>query len=1344
MAGLDLAGGGFDYSKALWDRIEERRRAERKLDQSKVDLLADPAKMDKLVSEYYSGISPAAGKVKKPNSYATKVDAVDAAIPEDHPQKGRPQQFRDRFTAALQDSIGYDEQIGDVLGAVAGQEAKELRDAPYRYKREKDAKFLGLFGGDDETIKKPPGYDEWREEQNRLDDERYSSENDILNPAKWAKNLGIAGALGAVVGGAIGGLSSAGAGLVPGAIAGAKSFMLWEAAARPVRAALQSGEWYQANMGSDSLVDKGQAIATDLGLEMAAGIAAAKLFEKPAKAAVHYALDKPFVQRVPRVVSEAEELRGLKAKMRMTPEVEAAQERFTDMKALVDNTTIDVGAKALPAPTPTSVTVTKSPAGMIAPKAQTSVIRMPAMSEKLPVAQEMPLFDKIKAMVQPEFIMASEEAQGVYSMMTQAERQKVDWLAAHLGSMEAAVKDVVDTKKLTQVMKIAEVRGAKELYRAGGGLRSGEWTDLLHYQGGAPHTPLRIERRFLPSEIEALEAEGIKMLEKHGFSIPALTAAGLGTVVGGSVLLSDLVFPDEAQGGLFTSVPKMFAGAVKDAAAAGKVEALVKKMGDAGLVIKAHVNPRMAPERFQQPLNVAKDAIKKYGSLEDAMVKGGTWLPKVARKLMTAGGLGDLLYKQNANAAVAMASVEQATVNNQQHILRKVLPSILERVKGSTGNSDAVIKRMEPLARQYVETAAVYESARTKMDAIEEGIKGLKKMTKGMKAGDKREFILSKLDEVQRGRYQKLAEQLEEYAPKRKAFMRDLDVAYKELAQEHAGTRLALAAEDTADFKKYPWLKALMSAEELEATTYIKALMRRYGDRIERAGHDIITGPYMHHARHPIWGKRDVAEKLSELQYIPGESIPFTKFFSRARSSRQLVPDIEYIMNRYVPDAERRINWSKFWDSGWREHAERLSMFPQHKEYWDTVKALAKPAEATSINKWANRYYAFEAINILGGSVAAAAKHLFKIEGTMAAFGVADTLKHSPLATMYTKRIIQEQLATGAVGKALGIKGPQGKKLYDEFLKSFTAMSRYQKTMAEMDLTAGIENYSTFLGKFDRWLQKAANTSSGMIKAVEWFDRAHSVIAATEIAAKKGLTVADAEYMVWDTIIKNNFLGGSLNPLWQKDPLVRAVFMFQNTPYKILERRLVTAIKSGKGVVRAGGHVFRNYNEQVAALNELQGIGRYVKGAEKTFKAGVLADAVKLMTEEKGAAGSSYIKQFIRDTLIGGAVIYGGGKLLDAEFTGHVVHFPFLKPDTEAPVISVAPILTGTYKTLHESGEDADDFMMTRFAHNWLGKKGLIPQQVWKMMRLTNDDIPEIYRGSKFKYLFSVPAKSAD
>ena len=1394
MAGYNRAGGDYGYSGWMTDALEARRKAEYELDKSKADLLTDPEKLDKLAATYYSSISPASQRVKKQTEFITKSDALDAAIPSDHPQKGRPQQFKERMAAAISDSIGYDEQTSDVIGAALGQEMAELGDAPYRYKREKDARLLGLFGGDDSSISKPPLYDEWREEQNRLDDTRFAKEDDILNPAKWAKDLTISAGLGAAVGGLLGAFTAGPAGILPGAAAGAKGFASWELMAKPIRTMLHQGEWHQANAASDSLVDNAQTIAQEFGMELAGGMALAKLFAKAPKALKPDQLLLPYVGSAkiynrrnplpaPDITSKPvasnikrldytgvapgggeaygpggngesilDELNRLKAKLG-DPD---AVERFQNLKEVAD---VAARRNVLPGPTmglPAPKWATKQApvvdAGSGAP------IRMPFAPEyTLPARVVVPKENPVTAIrnyLEPAFQTPTGRAVAEYVRMNTADRARVDELMPHLGSMEAAVRDVTETRKVKNIVVRLEGRELQQRdWQLAGGQRGwdrhtdellGAWDDTVTGSAALERNTLHYRQR---DEKQAREASS--MLGRFGFTIPALSATGVGAVVGGGVLLSDLIAPDEAEAGILSTViPKMFSGAVKKAASEGKVVDMIKKLGDAGLILKKNANPRMAPDRFQQPLNVAKIAIEKHGSLEDAMIKAGTWIPKVARKIMTAGGLGDLLYKSGSNAAVAMASVEQANIHNTQHMLKEVVPNILQRVKGSTGNTNEVLKATDALAREFVTTAAVYDAARTKADAIEATIEGLKKATKGMKVKEQREFVMSKLDKAQQGHYKKLLDTIEEYGPARKQFLKKVDAVHMDLAQKYAGTRIALAAEDTADFAARPWLKGMMSAEELEATTYVKAIFQRYKGRMVEGNHDVISGPYAHRPLHPAWAEKKNAEMLSELMYMPGESIPFTKFFSRSKSSVQLAPDIEYIMNKYIPDAEKRINWSKFWNSGWKEHAKKVSMFPQHREYWDMVKSLTKPAETTRMNTWANRYYAFEAINLLGGSVSAAAKHAFKLEGTAAAFGLAHTASASPLATMYTGRILREQLHmnpnVSKIATTLGIPKIKEKKLFDELLQSTTATSRYQNVIQEMELDAGLVQRTGFMQRFDKKLQDISSTTGGMIRVVEWWDRAHSVIAATEIAAKKGMTATDAEYMIFDTVLKNNFLGGSLNPLWQKDPLVRAVFMFQNTPFKIMERRLVTAIKAGQGTVRAGRHVWKTTKEQIAALEELQGIGRYVKGAEKAFKAGVLKDAIQLMNAEVGAGGRSFTKQFMSDALFAGAIIAGGGALADADLTGHVAHFPFLKAETEAPVISIAPILTGAYKTLHENGEDDDDFFATRFVHNWLGKKGLIPQQIWKAMRISEDDIPEAYKGSAFKYLFSVPAKSDD
>ena len=115
--------------------------------------------------------------------------------------------------------------------------------------------------------------------------------------------------------------------------------------------------------------------------------------------------------------------------------------------------------------------------------------------------------------------------------------------------------------------------------------------------------------------------------------------------------------------------------------------------------------------------------------------------------------------------------------------------------------------------------------------------------------------------------------------------------------------------------------------------------------------------------------------------------------------------------------------------------------------------------------------------------------------------------------------------------------------------------------------------------------------------------------------------------------------------------------------------------------------------------------------------------------------------------MYGGMVVWGLGGIMDADFMPHTFHLPFLSTfGGDKPQLAVSPFATAGYKllqgTLHPSDRaEQDEFWVTEFMQDWLGKKQLIPQTAFKVLRISNDDIPEVYRDSKLAYLFSVPAK---
>ena len=96
--------------------------------------------------------------------------------------------------------------------------------------------------------------------------------------------------------------------------------------------------------------------------------------------------------------------------------------------------------------------------------------------------------------------------------------------------------------------------------------------------------------------------------------------------------------------------------------------------------------------------------------------------------------------------------------------------------------------------------------------------------------------------------------------------------------------------------------------------------------------------------------------------------------------------------------------------------------------------------------------------------------------------------------------------------------------------------------------------------------------------------------------------------------------------------------------------------------------------------------------------------------------------------------------------TSQVWHVPFLKHGTKEPTLTVNPLLNSIFRTMGEREEAEEyglekDFMLTAMVKNWVRGSGYIPQTANKLLRISKQDIPEIYGGSKWQYFFSVPAK---
>jgi hypothetical protein len=432
--------------------------------------------------------------------------------------------------------------------------------------------------------------------------------------------------------------------------------------------------------------------------------------------------------------------------------------------------------------------------------------------------------------------------------------------------------------------------------------------------------------------------------------------------------------------------------------------------------------------------------------------------------------------------------------------------------------------------------------------------------------------------------------------------------------------------------------------------------------------------------------------------------------------------------------------WGKGKADGWWAHANSRMVkgSPLLNSFWQSLIEAGKPAADTATNKWLNRYAMFEVAMKIAFAPAVALKHVFKQLGTAATIGVRDT---STAFTTGSVAAIRNQLRASADQgwlKSLGIKGPGAKhKVTDELIGSFMQQNRLANVVTDLDLKLRPEAF------WDEWLGKFNNVGSIPVGVVEAMDRGTSILASIMRAQNKGMTTQQAAYGVYETILKNNFLGGMMNPGWIKDPKVRALFLFQSTPFKIFERRVMHAYQTQKDLRTAFG-VIKNQSlpETWAQLKDMR---RFIMEGEDEFKKNLIASA---LTNHKDAFGSPASVMFMREMLGMGAIV-ATGNYFDLNLWPQAGHLPFLKSTSHDPVLSTSPAISAISETLmnraqaEREGQDKE-FILTSFLQSWMGRQGYIPQTFNKIVRSSKGKIPETYRGSPWKYMFSIPDKRQD
>jgi hypothetical protein len=658
----------------------------------------------------------------------------------------------------------------------------------------------------------------------------------------------------------------------------------------------------------------------------------------------------------------------------------------------------------------------------------------------------------------------------------------------------------------------------------------------------------------------------------------------------------------------------------------------------------------------------------------------------------------------------------------------KAVTSILKD-NGITGDLQAVSDEMLPLVQKYhkqVNLENPYYQGRLAM--LEQVLEGkyssiadtkMRDLSKMLKIAGKDVSKLAPEDKAYydliMGEKQSMMDKIAGLKPDMDAFNTEIDTVYKSLAAKHSSSRVALAADGVGMTDADPWLRNMLAPNERIAVDEITAINRTYGVRMQETGHDVIAGPYMHHPAHP---SVDYSADLKDLEKIASDgadAMRLVNFFHRQSGSKLMIPDVGYVMGKYVPDAAKRIEISDMWkmgkEGGWdfiRKQMQARGGYEGALKLIDDVRTAFDPIDVGGSAKWINRYAAFEVARLLTLSPSVSFKHALKLMGNWTIFPTEVSAK----ATGENMSLFNRRLAQDLAGESF-----KGKDNVVDLARAYTDQSHIYAAVSDM------APYELPTNIYDKFITKWNEGGSVLVNGVERWDRGQTFISAMMMSQKKGMTPDQARFALMDSVLKVNFLTGPNNPKWLKDPMVRTMLLFQGTPFKILEQRAMLAYQGGKDIKAAGVELLRQLRADV-------------KIGEERFKFNLLKDE---LTKSKDVYGTAYSSQLLKQMMVLGTVVYTGKTVFDSDLWGHAFHVPGIKMGEKGAQLGFNPIVASTWQTLSGGNKkDDDEFWMSRFLGSWLTGGGT-PAIVNKMLRLNNDDVPEIYKENKLNYLFGVP-----
>ena len=852
------------------------------------------------------------------------------------------------------------------------------------------------------------------------------------------------------------------------------------------------------------------------------------------------------------------------------------------------------------------------------------------------------------------------------------------------------------------------------------------------------------QRRLILEDAEKTSSHYGKKAALLGFF--ALTA--------GSASMFEMFQPETANAGIISflsGAAKLGDNVVSEAAQAGvkaKGIEFLRKARSTSLIVDAikdnttyHI-PKTGFQRglwdseFGGPTQILKHATEWVKSKENRTIYKYMTPYQVEQAILNIG-------KNNlGSVSVHKASYFMSEVNNiknSQQVVRNIL-----QVAGIKSENKAIEKLFEPLL-PGMKAQIEHDFHMWKVDITASARKKL--MTKAAKLTERGKpipkdyakdiaILDQKISEHAAGA-NALKQQLSEY------HMNFTPLA-QQAAEQFPEARIFFALDDTPGFKKYSFLKNItFSPEEQLTVDRLRKQLGVYKERLADIKVKTMNEPYVHYSLH-----RGFDFKRQELLGSDFTRNAYTKFYSRTKNSRPLVPDIARSMGEYVYDVEKRIQTKTFWDQGWTKVEKKFAGFPAVADVFKHLREGTVPHEKTWSRTAMNAYSQFEIFRNLFLNPSAGGKHLCKAFGDVVSRGPIEVSAELPgaiknLAWRIADMFPQARQTLTKLGMPdLGEQNKLIKSWYD----SLIPVQSHHQRLIDMGIVARDSDFDTIKNVWnaaEKTWGKTQSLGAAWINMAELVDRGLSAGVGLAVAAKKGMTIEQGYYGAIDLILKNNFLGREFNPSWLNKPMWRALFMFQTTPFKILERRVVNAMRAGRSIRTMGKEIYaltKNPEGRAKLWTDLRDLRGAMKREEQEWKANVFIDALRTETD---VFGGTMVAQAAKDILVTGAALTGGA-YAGVNLKHHFFHVPFFLGYTNEPTLNFSPGVMGTlrgYNDWLKREEYDDEFLFTKIAKQWMGPSGPIPSVFRKMSRLSTNDIPEIYKDSKFQYLFAIPSK---